>query len=157
MNTAVFTKVEELAVDYQRLWRAIRAADQSMKAITVATSDRIKADRKADIERADILARQSADPARNDVVRKIAVQELERLQARTYGANEDETAAFDAEMRNALDALEGAREVGQKLRKALKMAEKEVDSIRLECVGFGDLALAQNWLDGDRRRFDSLR
>lgn len=156
MNTAVFSAVEDLVLDYQRLWTAIRTADKAMEAITAAASDRIKADRQAADERADILTRQSADPSRNAVVRKIAAQELQRLQARTYGASEDEAAAFAAEMRNALDALDSARETGSKLSAALKAAAAEVDKIRAECNGFGDLGLVQNWLDGDQRRFDAL-
>ena len=156
MNTAVFSAVKALAIDYQRLWIAIRAADKSMEAITSAASDRIKADRQAAAERVDILTRQSADPARPEIVRRLALQELEQLQVRTYGASEDEAAAFAAEMQNALDALDGARETGSKLSAALKAAAAEVDKIRAECNGFGDLGLVQNWLDGDQRRFDAL-
>lgn len=156
MNTAVFSVVEDLAVDYQRLWTAIRAADKSIEAITTAASDRIKADRQAADERADILIRQSTDPVRPEIVRRLALQELEQLQARTYGASEDEAAAFAAEMRNALDALDGARETGSKLSAALKTAAAEVDKIRAECNGFGDLGLVQNRPDGDQRRFDAL-
>ena len=69
---------------------------------------------------------------------------------------EAEAAAFAAEMQNALDALDGARETGSKLSAALKAAAAEVDKIRAECNGFGDLGLVQNWLDGDQRRFDAL-
>lgn len=156
MNAAVFSAVEDLAVDYQRLWAAIRAADKAMEAITAAVSDRIKADRQAADERADILTRQSTDPARPDIVRRLALQELEQLQSRTYGASEDEAAAFAAEMQNALDALDGAREAGSKLSVALKAAAAEVDEIRAECNGFGDIGLVPNWLAGDQRRFDAL-
>lgn len=156
MNTAVFSAVEDLATDYQRLWTAIRAADKAMEAITAAASDRIKADRQTASERADILTRQSVDPARPEIVRRLALQEFEQLQARTYCASEDEAAAFSAEMRNALDALDGARATGSKLSAALKAAAAEVDKIRAECNGFGDLGLVQSWLDGDQRRFDAL-
>lgn len=156
MNTAVFLTVEDLAVDYQRLWTAIRAADKSMEAITAAASDRIKADRQSADERADILTRQSVDPARPEIVRRLALQELEQLQARPYCASEDEATAFAAEMQNALEALDGARETGSKLSAALKAAAAELDKIRAECNGFGDLGLVQNWLDGDQRRFDAL-
>lgn len=132
MNTAVFSAVEDLATDYQRLWTAIRAADRAMEEITTVASNRIKADRQAADERANILTRQSVDPARPEIVRRLALQELEQLQVRPYCASEDEAAAFAAEMQNALEALDCARETGGKLSAALKAEAAEVDKIRAE-------------------------
>ena len=56
--------------------------------------ERIRRDKAAHAERVETLTVQSQDPARPEILRKLAGKELERIQGRTFGPSEYETAAF---------------------------------------------------------------
>lgn len=158
MNTGIFTQVEQAVADYDALWLEVRSKQQQAADITAAVAARIAADRAAVDERTAMLTAQSKDPARPEVVRKLAVAELERLQERVFEPTKDENAAFSSAMDDAQDALLDARAVRGQLRDLFAEAEKALSSLRAGTLGDQnrDAELAGRRLDGERRAFELL-
>jgi len=81
---SIFIQVEQTVSDYNVLWTVFRSSAQAAADVTAAVAARIAADRAQADERAATLTAQSRDMTRPEVVRKLAQQELDRLQERTF-------------------------------------------------------------------------
>ena len=90
----VFDQVKQAVDDFNLYWKGFSATEQEVKDITAAVEERIRRDKAAHAERVETLTAQSEDPARPEILRKLARKELERIQGYTFGPSEDETAAF---------------------------------------------------------------
>lgn len=135
MNTGIFVQVEQAAADYDTLWAAFRESEQQAADITAAVAARIAADKAQADERVATLTAQSRDPARPPVVQRLAQQELNRLKAITFEPSPDEVAAFDAALRDALDALTDARKTSGQLLDLFTAASKKLKELRAGTLG----------------------
>lgn len=158
MNTGIFTQVEQAVEDYGTCWGAFKTAQQEAEDIVAAVATRLAADRAAADERIVMLTDQSKDPARPEVVRKLAVAELERLQGRTIEPTADEISAFSAAMDDARAALRDARTLQRQLQDLFAEANKALSTLRAGTLGdqSRDAELAGRRLDGERRAFELL-
>lgn len=156
---SIFDEVQQIADDFNTLWAAFRQSETNLKDLTATVKERIMADEKAAAERIELLTQQSIDPARPDVVRRLAVAELEKAKAApAIGPAQEEKAAFDAEMEQAREALQEIRITRQKLHDVLTEAKRELETIRTS--SFADAAkdteLAAGWLESRQRNFNRL-
>lgn len=112
----------------------------------------------AHVERVATLTAQSRDPARPEIVRKLAVQELERLKDREFGPSEDEINAFNGAVQDAKDALKNFVLLESKLRELFQKAKEELDDLRKNTLGNGsmDHELAQSWIVSAQKKFDLI-
>lgn len=113
---SIFIQVEQTVSDYNVLWTVFRSSAQAAADVTAAVAARIAADRAQADERAATLTAQSRDMTRPEVVRKLAQQELDRLQERTFEPTADEAAAFATATKDAQAALRDFVSVKEKLR-----------------------------------------
>lgn len=156
---SIFDEAQQIADDFNTLWGAFRQSDAALKDLTNAIRARIESDKTAAAERVELLTRQSVDPARPNVVRRLAVAELEKAKAvPAIGPTQEEKAAFDAEMEQAREALQEIRITRQKLYDVLTEAKRELETIRTS--SFADAAkdteLAAGWLESRQRDFNRL-
>lgn len=158
MKTFDFNQLTQAVADYDALWVAFLESERRAADVTGATIVRIAADRDQVDERTTALVAQSRDLARPEVVRRLALQELERLQSRTFEPTPDERAAFDAAMDDAKAALRDARTVRGQLRDLFTEADKVLSALRGGTLGdqHRDVELAGRHLDGEQRAFDHL-
>ena len=155
---SIFTQVEQTVSDYNVLWTAFRSSAQAAADVTAAVAARIAADRAQVDERIAILTAQSRDIARPEVVRKLAVQELDRLQERIFEPTADEVVAFNSAMADAQAALRDFVSVKEKLRTLFGEANQQLKTLRGDTLGNGALddELARRRLAGEQRSFDLL-
>lgn len=155
----IFERLSQAVTDYETCWTAFKSAEQQGKDITAAVVARIAADRAQVDERTATLTAQSRDIARPEVVRKLALQELERLQEHIFEPTVDEAAAFAAAMEDARAALRDFSAVKVKLEELFREASEEMKSMRSGTLGNGsrDDDLARKWLDSEDRSFALLR
>lgn len=155
---SIFIQVEQAVSDYNVLWTVFRSSAQAAADVTAAVATRIAADRDQVDERTATLTAQSKDMNRPEVVRKLAVQELSRLQERTFAPTADETTAFDSAMQDAEAALRDFVSVKEKLRTLFGEANQQLKTLRGDTLGNGTLddELARRHLDGEQRAFDLL-
>lgn len=155
---SIFIQVEQAVSDYNVLWTAFRSNAQAASDVTAAVAARIAADRARVDERTATLTAQSRDMARPEVVRKLAQQELDRLQERTFAPTSGETDTFDSAMGDARAALWDAVTVQGQLRDLFAAANKELSALRTSTLGNSscDDELARRHLDGEQRAFDLL-
>lgn len=155
---SIFTQVEQTVSDYNVLWAAFRESAQQAADITKATAARIAANRRQADERTATLTTQSRDPARPEVVRKLASQELERLQKRTFAPAEDEVATFNSAIEDAQAALRDVRKVNGQLQDLFTEANKALSTLRARTLGnqSRDVDMSERHLAGEQRAFDLL-
>lgn len=155
---SIFTQVEQAVSDYETCWTAFKSAEQQAKDITAAVVARIAADRAQVDERTATLTTQSRDMDRPPVVRRLATEELARLQERTFEPTVDEEAAFAAAMEDARAALRDFEAVKIKLRELFNAVNQELQTMRSNTLGNGpkDPELAKKWLDSEERSFALL-
>lgn len=158
MKTFDFNQLTQAVADHDALWVAFLESERRAADVTGATIVRIAADRDQVDERTTALVAQSRDLARPEVVRRLALQELERLQSRTFEPTPDERAAFDAAMDDAKAALRDARTVHKQLRDLFVEADKALSALRAGTLGdqSRDVELAERRLDGEERSFSML-
>lgn len=156
--STIFEKLSQTAADFETCWQAFKSAEQQGKDITAAVASRIATDRAQADERTATLTAQSRDPDRPEIVRKLAGQELARMQGRTFGPTETEVAAFNTAMADARSALSDFATVKAQLRELFEEAGKEVKSMRAATLGnqSRDDDLARRWLEGVQQGFDRL-
>lgn len=152
----IFAQVEQTVADYDVLWVEVRSKQQQAADITSTVASRLAADRSHADERTATLTAQSKDPARPEIVRRLAQQELERLQERRFEPTEAEIAAFDTAVQDARDALRDARAVRQQLRELFAAADKELSALRGSTLGdqVRDIGLAERHIEGAQQAFD---
>lgn len=136
---SIFEELQQVADDFNALWGAFRQSETNLKDLTATVKERIAADKKTVSERVELLTSQSVDPARPDVVRRLAAAELEKVKAApAIGPTQAERAAFDAELEQAQEALQEAQTTRKKLYDALTEAKRELETIRTN--SFADTA-----------------
>lgn len=155
---SIFTQVEQAADDYSVLWAAFRESEQQAADIIAAVAARIKEDQTAHAERLSALTIQSHDPARPEVVRKLAKQELERLQERAFEPTTDETAAFAVAIEDARAALKDVATARGQLKNLFEGANRELDTLRARTLGdqSRDIELAGRHIDNAQKAFNRL-
>lgn len=155
---SIFEQLTQAASDYDILWGAFRANLQAAADVTSATAARLADERTRADERTATLIYQSRDPARPEIVRKLAAQELDRLQERTFSPSADEAAAFSEALKNAQAALRDVVKVHAQLRDLFSAAHRELDTLRAGSLGnlSLDVDLAERHLEGERKSFDCL-
>ena len=155
---SIFTQVEQAVSDYNVLWTAFRSSAQAASDVTAAVATRIAADRAQVDERTATLTAQSRDMTRPEVVRKLNVQELDRLQERTFEPTADEVTAFNSAMADAQAALRDFVAVKEKLRTLFGEADQQLKTMRAGTLGDGsrDDELARRHLGGEQKAFDHL-
>lgn len=91
-------------------------------------------------------------------MRKLAVQELNRLQELTFAPSEDEAVAFAEAMENARSALKDTVRVKGQLRSLFAEASRELGALRAGTLGdqTRDTDLAERRLDGEQKSFDFI-
>lgn len=154
----IFEQLTQTVADHDICWAAFQSARQQGNEIIYAVAARIAADRTAADERTAALVAQSRDPARPEVVRKLAQQELDRLQERIFEPSADEATAFTVAMEDAQAALRDFVAIKGKLRDLFEEASGELKTMRAGTLGDGsrDPDLARKWLDGEERSFALL-
>lgn len=155
---SIFVKLSQAVSDCEICWAAFKSAEQQAAEITAAVASRIAADRRQADERTATLTAQSKDPARPEVVRKLAQEELFRLQGRTFEPTADEIAAFAAAMEDAEAALRDFIATRRTLRDFFEQAGVELKAMRSSTLGDGsrDDELARRHLASEQRAFDLL-
>lgn len=155
---SIFIQVEQAVSDYNVLWAAFRKSAQQAADITAAVAARIAADRAQADERNATLTAQSKDMSRPEVVRKLAVQELSRLQERVFEPTADETTAFDSAIQDAEAALRDFVATKRKLRDLFEQANGELKTARANTLGDGsrDDELARRHLVSEQKSFGRL-
>ena len=155
---SIFTQVEQAVSDYNVLWTAFRSSAQAAADVTASVAARIAADRAQVDERTATLTAQSRDMTRPEVVRKLAVQELDRLQERIFEPTADEVTAFNSAMADAQAALRDFVAVKEKLRTLFGEADQQLKTMRAGTLGDGsrDDELARRHLGGEQKAFDHL-
>lgn len=155
---SIFIQVEQAVSDYNVLWTVFRSSAQAAADVTAAVAARIAADRAQVDERTATLTAQSRDMARPEVVRKLAQQELDRLQECTFEPTADEAAAFAAATKDAQAALRDFVSVKDKLRILFGEANQQLKTMRSDTLGDSsrDDELARRHLASEQRAFDLL-
>lgn len=155
---SIFIQVEQAVSDYNVLWTVFRSSAQAAADVTAAVAARIAADLAQADERTATLTAQSRDMTRPEVVRKLAQQELDRLQERIFEPTADEVAAFNSAMADAQAALRDFVSVKEKLRALFGEANQQLKTLRGDTLGNGTLddELARRRLASEQRAFDLL-
>lgn len=152
----VFDQVKQAVDDFDLYWKGFSATEQEIEDITAAVEERIRRDKAAHAERVETLTAQSEDPARPAILRKLAEKELERIQGRTFGPSEDETAAFNAAMNDAYTALQEVQKTETKLQGLFEAAKNELQAMKNGTYINRDPLLSKRALIGRRETFDRL-
>lgn len=154
----IFDQLKTVASDHGTLWDAFRASEQAAQDVTAAVDERIRRDKQAHAEMVATLTAQSRDPARPEIVRRLAAQELERLKDRKIGPTKDELAAFNSAMKDAEIALDDPMKIEGKLQGVFEEATATLKKMRTETLGNSshDPDLARNWIEGDKKRFGTI-
>lgn len=152
----VFDQVKQAVDDFNLYWNGFSATEQEVKDITAAVEERIMRDKAAHTELVKTLTAQSEDPARPEILRKLAGKELERIQGCTFGPSEDETAAFNAAMSEAHAALREVGKTATKLQELLDTAKKGLQAIKNSTYQKYDPTLSRSSLERRRADFKSL-
>lgn len=152
----VFDQVKQAVDDFNLYWKGFSATEQEVKDITAAVEERIGRDKAAHAERVETLTAQSLDPARPEILRKLAGKELERIQGRTFGPSEDETAAFNSAMNDAYTALREVQKTETKLQGLFEAAKDELQAMKNGTYVNRDPLLSRRALAGRREVFDRL-
>lgn len=155
---SIFDQLTQTVADYDTLWGAFRESAQVAVDITAAAAARLAGERTRIDERTATLTAQSRDPARPEIVRKLAMQELNRLRELTFAPSEDEAAAFAEAMENARAALRDIMKIRGQLRNLFADASRELDALRAGTLGdqARDTDLAERRLDGEQKSFDYI-
>lgn len=154
----IFDKLTQAAEDYKTLWAAFRASEQEAKDVVSATTSHIEAEKISHAERVATLTAQSRDSARPEVIRRLAKQELSRLETHTFGPSDDEISAFNSAVRDAKAALEDFMLLESKLRDLFRESKGKLDDLRKNTLGNGsmDHKLATSWIEGTQKKFDLI-
>ncbi len=155
MNT--FDRITQMHGDYNLTVQQLKEADKAAHDIVGAVRSRLQADREQTTARTAHLTAQAADLSRSETVRRVAEMELAQLRSRTVTATEEETAAFEAELRKAETAKKDAAEIQRQMRGALNEAQKSLAEISAAVMGDETPSLATAWADGVRHDFALLR
>ena len=154
----IFSQVKQGIEDFGMCWNAFDAADEEARKVIAVVGERIERDQAAHIERVETLTAQSLDPARPEILRKLALRELDQMKGRTFGPSEDEIAAFYSALSDEQAALQEATKVKAKLEELFEAAKVELRKMRTEAYenNTRDTNLAKRWIESRREDFDRL-
>ena len=154
----IFSQVRQGIDDFGMCWNAFDAADEEARKVVAAVGERIERDKAAHVEQVETLTAQSMDQTRPEVLRKLAVRELEQMKGRTFGPSEDETAAFYSTLSDAQAALHEAAKAKAKLEELFEAAKVELRRMKAKAYeeNARDTNLAKRWIESRREDFDRL-
>ena len=78
----IFDQVKQAVDDFDLYWDGFSTTEREAIGVINAVEERIRRDKAAYAERVETLTAQSLDPARPEILRKLAGKELDRLQDR---------------------------------------------------------------------------
>lgn len=154
----IFDQLKTVASDHETLWAVFRSSEQAAQDVAAAVRERIRRDKQAQAEMVATLTAQSQDSARPEVIRRLAKQELSRLETRTFGPSDDEINAFNGAVRDASVALGDFIHLESKLRELFQKAKEELDDLRKNTLGntSRDWELARNRLERTQKELDRV-
>ena len=152
----VFDQVKQAVDDFNLYWDGFSTTEREVIDVINAVEERIGRDKAAHAERVETLTAQREDPARPEILRKLAGKELERIQGRTFGPSEDETAAFNAAMNDAYTALREVQKTETKLQGLFEAAKDELQAMKNGTYVNRDPLLSKRALAGRQEAFDRL-
>ena len=153
---AEFAHFLTLCDDYETAKLAYSSAEQAAESIRAAVGERIEDDKKRTAGRVSELGTMIADTSRPASARRVWEQELSRLQGRTFSATPEETAAFDAELSAAWEAVEDMRRLQGEIRAAIGGISEAIRELKGKTLGNPATGLWKNRLDGVRKNFEPL-
>jgi len=157
MKYPEFERVEQLSEDYEICFLAFRAAEREGVDLLNAIRSRITAEQESDKARADELRKQSADSSRSETVRRVAAQELERLQTVEYHVTEIEWNALDEISQELSKSLSDAARIREELNDALNAARTALDGIKKKSYNKKDIPVAKQWAKNVFDQIESLK
>lgn len=151
-----FNRLLQLGEDYEAAKLALSSARRAAEAVQGAVAERIKADKAQTGERVAELSGLISDGSRPVSVRRVWELELAQLKARTFGANPDEVAAFDAEMSAAHETVGDLNRLQREIREAVQTVNGAIAELMAQTLGDPCTGLWGNWLESDRKAFAAL-
>ena len=152
---SIFEEFAGLCADFDICKGALLVSHERARDILGAVRDRLEAERAQTAERITALEEQTHDSSRSETARRLALLELERLQARAYVVAEDEKAAFAEAIHDAETAAQDMRQLRGKIRQAIGDLNATVKQLREDTLGF-DVDLSSTWTEGIKQKFDRL-
>ncbi|MCD8069076.1 MAG: hypothetical protein LUE87_09360 [Lachnospiraceae bacterium] len=115
--TKCAARLDQLAEDYRITGLSIKCANSELVEIMVGVSTRLRQEQRRNEDRAKELRATIADTAnRSAIVRKMAAQELERLEAVTPKITPEERQMFQEKIDEADSTLKDMKKIEQDLR-----------------------------------------
>lgn len=151
----IFEKFTGLCSDFDTVRGALLVSHERARDVLGAITGRLEAERRQTAERVKALEEQTHDPDRSETVRRMALLELERLQARTYEVVENEKAAFAEAIHDAKTATQDMRRLKVEIRQAISDIDATIRQLRADTLGF-DVDLSSTWTEGIQQKFDRL-
>lgn len=153
---AKFAHFLTLCDNYATTKLAFSTAQRAAEAIQAAVAERIKADRTQTAERVSELETMIADTSRPASARRVWEQELSKLHGRTFSATPEETAAFNAELAAAREAVEDMRRIQGEIRAAIGVVSSAISELRGQTLGDPLGGLREGHIDSARKDFEQL-
>ena len=157
IDSEKITVVLTLATDFHATVQAITDAHREQQVILEAVRGRIFAEKQRAEARQMELQAIIADSSRNVTVRNLSQREFESLSSATYEPTTDERAAFDAVTRTGMQAVTDLRRTRESLRAALADAKAELEKLRGETLGKGEIDIMERWIVGKTDEFDRMQ
>lgn len=156
LKLEIFKRVQSLKEDFDIAMLAYRAAHDDAKDITAAVQERIESDKEQTSERLSVLRDTLEDETRAATVRRMAEQEIKRLEAQTFEPTEEERAGFDAAIEEAAGAVRDMAHICSQFRAAFDEAKGELTQLRTATLGSYDGERLNSWLESLKRDFNRM-
>ncbi len=141
-------RVESLVEKYNIALLRYHTALRELKKITAATGEIVKSANARNAERAEELRSVIADTSRMMTVRKLAVVELEQLEATVPAMLQEERKAAAKAQKDGEQAIQELRIIIRDLREAFADARKALREANDGTLGAAYFELWERWLEG---------
>lgn len=152
----VFEKLLQLHEDFNTTWTAFNVARHDAADMIKAVAERMERDSRQNAERVADLRQIAADSSRSATVRRVAEDELAKIDGREFFATTAEIEAFVDLIKQQSEALKDIRGINEDIFDTVKAAEAKIKDIRLATRGHSSLQVVDHWLEGQKRDFQKL-